>query len=130
MMKEGFDLHHLDGDRNNDSPDNIVLIEHRDHMSLHDLKMDGAKLRKFPIVFRREPTAEELRIEEFAYNKGAELAPTGTGAWAVVAVAMRNEFRNDYNNQQACHIARRWAKRNSLPWPLLYGRTSGRASAA
>ena len=39
-QKEGFDLHHIDEDRSNNNPDNIILIEHRDHMSLHNSKLD------------------------------------------------------------------------------------------
>ena len=34
--KEGFDIHHLDGDHENNDPKNLVLIEHTDHMSLHN----------------------------------------------------------------------------------------------
>lgn len=35
MAKEGFDVHHIDGNHDNDSPLNLVLIEHRDHFMLH-----------------------------------------------------------------------------------------------
>lgn len=34
-LEDGFELHHVDGDRNNNAPDNLVLIEWRDHRRLH-----------------------------------------------------------------------------------------------
>ncbi len=34
-LKDGFDVHHLDGDHKNSDPANLVLIEHADHMMLH-----------------------------------------------------------------------------------------------
>ena len=37
-LAEGFDVHHVDGDHTNDDPSNLVLIEHVDHMRLHNMK--------------------------------------------------------------------------------------------
>lgn len=34
-MRDGFDIHHIDGDHWNDTPSNLVLIECLDHMRLH-----------------------------------------------------------------------------------------------
>lgn len=34
-MRDGFDVHHLDGDHGNDAEENLVLIECLDHMRLH-----------------------------------------------------------------------------------------------
>jgi hypothetical protein len=34
-MRDGFDVHHLDGDHANNEPANLVLIEHTDHMAIH-----------------------------------------------------------------------------------------------
>lgn len=34
-LRDGFDVHHLDGNHANDDPDNLVLIEAADHMMLH-----------------------------------------------------------------------------------------------
>lgn len=36
-LKEGFDVHHLDGNHDNNDPLNLVLIEHMDHMRLHGM---------------------------------------------------------------------------------------------
>lgn len=37
-LKDGFDIHHLDGDHENNDPSNLVLIECGDHMMLHNGK--------------------------------------------------------------------------------------------
>lgn len=38
VLKDGFDVHHIDGDHANNAPSNLVLIEHLDHMGLHGMK--------------------------------------------------------------------------------------------
>jgi hypothetical protein len=35
-LADGFDVHHLNADPTDNSPDNLVLIEHTDHMRIHD----------------------------------------------------------------------------------------------
>ncbi len=44
MTREGFDIHHLDGDHENNDPDNLVLIEIGDHMRLHGMSVIIPKL--------------------------------------------------------------------------------------
>lgn len=34
-LADGFEIHHLDGDHENDASGNLVLIEEQDHRSLH-----------------------------------------------------------------------------------------------
>jgi hypothetical protein len=38
-LYEGFDVHHLDGNHSNNDPNNLVLVEHEDHMRLHNLRL-------------------------------------------------------------------------------------------
>jgi hypothetical protein len=45
---DGFDVHHLDGDRTNNDPLNLVLIEHGDHMMLHGGRRLGRIRRPKP----------------------------------------------------------------------------------
>jgi hypothetical protein len=40
-LKDGFDIHHLDGNHDNNEAQNLVLIEHTDHMALHGGRMLG-----------------------------------------------------------------------------------------
>ena len=35
-LKDGFDVHHLDGNHENNEPSNLALIEHTDHMAVHN----------------------------------------------------------------------------------------------
>jgi hypothetical protein len=37
-LRDGFHVHHIDGDHFNDDPKNLVLIESGDHMMLHNGK--------------------------------------------------------------------------------------------
>jgi hypothetical protein len=37
-LRDGFHVHHLDGNHNNDSEENLVLLEGKDHMGLHGVK--------------------------------------------------------------------------------------------
>lgn len=37
MLREGFQVHHVDGDHGNNHPANLVLIECVDHMRLHGM---------------------------------------------------------------------------------------------
>jgi hypothetical protein len=37
--RDGFDVHHLDGNHSNDEPSNLALVEHHDHMDLHGFGM-------------------------------------------------------------------------------------------
>lgn len=48
-LLKGEDVHHLDRDRRNDSPDNLAVLSHSEHMKLHrseDKERDMAVLRR------------------------------------------------------------------------------------
>lgn len=36
---DGFDIHHIDGNKQNNDPSNLVLTEHTDHMHLHGMPL-------------------------------------------------------------------------------------------
>jgi len=47
-LADGFDIHHLDGNHDNNDPLNLLLVEVVDHMRLHDLPLErisAAKIR-------------------------------------------------------------------------------------
>jgi hypothetical protein len=48
QLKEGFDIHHIDGDHNNNDPSNLVLIEHTDHMRLHGMNKSMGRIKSTP----------------------------------------------------------------------------------
>jgi DNA-binding transcriptional regulator YiaG len=35
-VRDGFDIHHLDGDKTNNHPANLVMIENADHFMVHN----------------------------------------------------------------------------------------------
>lgn len=39
MLKDGFHVHHVDGDHSNDAPENLALMDGVDHMRLHSVDM-------------------------------------------------------------------------------------------
>lgn len=34
-IPDGYEIHHIDGDRFNDSPENLVAVSHEEHVKLH-----------------------------------------------------------------------------------------------
>lgn len=81
-LAEGFDVHHLDGDHGNDEPGNLVLIEHLDHMRIHD--MPGNRL---VALGRTRSVKPDGWWKETAQNKSAK-------GWAERKRAVRNRKLN------------------------------------
>lgn len=54
MMAEGFHIHHVDGDHDNNDPLNLVLIEGGDHLLIHN----GVKR---PVTFISKRRAEGVK---------------------------------------------------------------------
>lgn len=63
-LADGFDVHHIDGNHQNNAPQNLVLIEHWDHMMLHGIqarhtreevrrRMSAGNMKKAPEVRSR-----------------------------------------------------------------------------
>lgn len=40
LLLDDEDCHHIDGDKSNDSPENLQAISHSDHMKLHHPKLE------------------------------------------------------------------------------------------
>lgn len=82
-LVEGFDIHHLDGNHDNNDPANLVLIEHSDHMMLHGGRTLGRlKPRKISkdgsiesrVRLSRKRQARALEIYEQSRRKLPALA--------------------------------------------------------
>lgn len=63
-LRDGFDVHHMDGDHSNNDPANLVLIEHTDHMRLHGMvgvlgRLSPRKGPRGPHK-RKKPTAPKI----------------------------------------------------------------------
>ncbi len=61
-LKDGFQVHHLDGDHKNDNPKNLALIEGMDHMQMHGIPL-GQQL-KLRVNSSRKRTKKRGRNSE------------------------------------------------------------------
>ena len=116
MMKAGFDIHHLDGDHDNNSSENLVLIEHRDHMRLHGMQGKG-RIQMRHVLAAKQAKRKEVFLEEGkrAYEAALQVRETATyasGIWTETG-------RISGVGGRALLRAALWAKENNLEWPLL-----------
>ena len=103
-IDDGFDVHHMDGDPNNDSPDNLVLIETSDHTCVvHRLKM----IRKIGAPRGRRPSNLERDAAIYA-------AKTLDNSWRDVARVF------GISGRLALQAGRRHAIATEQPWPIDY----------
>lgn len=121
-MADGFDIHHMDGDHSNNCPENLILIEHADHMRLHtgaDLFGDVDYLKRVAKRWRRVRSLGADRQSEgaFAYEQKAA-APIG---WGVVALRFEKQFGARVSKQRVYGIARQYAHERGLLWPPSVG---------
>lgn len=74
MLREGFHLHHVDGDHANNDNLNLVLIEGGDHFLIHNGKKrllyrpKGTRPVRDPSAKVRKKSLRQLRIELAAAN--------------------------------------------------------------
>lgn len=105
MLADGFDIHHLDGNHANNSPDNLALMESDDHMRLH-----GVGARRLLGERKRVVTEKRIDLDRKAYEK--RLAGH---MWKEVA----GEVLGTKAKAEAAAVrARRYAKEFNAPWPL------------
>ena len=93
-LRDGFDVHHLDGDRDNNVAANLVLIEHSDHMMIHKGgvrmlgRLDRKKAMRRRARYAMTPDGKKLRLfkRERAEKilQGYEQDP-GAFQWRVIA---------------------------------------------
>lgn len=68
-LKMGFDIHHIDCDRDNNNPNNLLLIECRDHMALHGspefARMAVSMSRDIQCKIRRKKLPKSIEVYNF-----------------------------------------------------------------
>lgn len=65
-MKDGFHIHHIDGNHQNNDPKNLLLIEGADHLKLHglDVYAQARNSNRQPKHRRREKVVYIIREDE------------------------------------------------------------------
>lgn len=75
-LAEGFDIHHLDGNHDNNDPPNLVLIEHEDHLRLHGAPGNRlAAVKAFRERPRKDPGAlstQQIEADRWSQRKREE----------------------------------------------------------
>lgn len=100
-LADGFDIHHVDGDHENDDPRNLVLIDGGDHLMLHN-----GKTR----IWRRAP---KEKPPEYIYQGAAAYRLRLEGrCWQCVARTLELD-------PGACtKRAQYWARASKEVWPV------------
>lgn len=102
IQLEGFDIHHIDGNRDNNSPDNLILVETSDHEGV----IHG-RLRSIAEQIQRRLDAKNKR--ETAGEKAYRLRKLRL-SWSEIDAFLKVRASNMY--------ARAYALSDGRPWPL------------
>lgn len=103
MIAEGFQVHHVDGNHQNNDPKNLVLIEGVDHHRLHGREVAGVVNK--PLDFALGQLAYDIRIAEDI-------------AWDTIA--RRLQVKSASRVIKAAHC---YASYGHRPWPLERAKT-------
>ena len=106
-LRDGFDIHHVDGNHMNDDPANLVLIEHDDHMRLHGcptFSRLSKRAHRPPRRKRRTTIPKETMKRARARREVAYLLCTSATPW------------EDITEDQKLD-AQKHAEASNLPWP-------------
>jgi hypothetical protein len=89
MLRDGFDVHHLDGNHGNDDPSNLVLIEHTDHMRLHGMTRCSGRLAS--LRAKPKPRKVRGRSKRISLELGGAKANSARAAKAYAEVASTSD---------------------------------------
>lgn len=106
-LNAGFDIHHLDGNHENDEFRNLVLVEHSDHMRMHDNPSFGVR-------GDWESRTKKINLGKDAYS----LRETGLG-WKEVEEQVGYVGNMKYGHgSYAINAAKAYAKYHKKTWPI------------
>ena len=113
-LKEGFDIHHLDGDPTNNKSDNLVLIERSDHFRLHG----NSRLRR---LVRNGDRWGEPGISPDGYI--AYYLRKEGWTWVDIGLHFRPQPSSKRPGSAARQVVGQWSKLLARRWAKHYGKT-------
>jgi hypothetical protein len=110
-LRDGFTIHHIDGNHDNNSPNNLVLVTWADHTMIHNGKkrmiQTGRRIGPRKPTPARPPSEKALAIGESAYKSRAMGHQwCNCGVW------------DGMTDRQALAYAQTYAIHNAMIWPL------------
>jgi hypothetical protein len=104
-LAAGFNVHHVDNNKTNNDPDNLLMVERCDHMKIHDMP-NFLNKKEAPSW---DSYAKRVILGESAYSMRA----TTSMAW--LDIAQELGYKRD---AQALNVAKAYAVYNKLAWPI------------
>ncbi len=103
QLDDGFDVHHVDGDRNNNNSNNLVLIESQDHTTV----IHGLFMKRLP---KHSPRGR--KPADHARDGAIYAAREAGRGWRSIGM--------DFNCSRATAFgrARSFARSHDKPWPV------------
>lgn len=119
-LSEGFDIHHADGDRSNNDHDNLMLIDHVDHMGLHGIPLNRMARR---YKERRKSDFERRKKERYDLGKTFYEERQSRMSWPDIYEKHYGKIDRINLNAGAkvANVAKDYAKKAGLPWPIDVG---------
>jgi len=104
-ISAGFDVHHVDQDKENNDPDNLLMIERDDHMKIHGMvhflnKKDNPSWDSY---------AKRISLGESGYN----MRSNTNMSW--LEIAQKLGYKKD---GQAINVTKAYASYHKLQWPI------------
>jgi hypothetical protein len=115
MTSIGFDVHHIDGNHLNNDYNNLVLIEHLDHMRLHESKSNRLLVKHWSKCKRVKPMPLPLWVTPEIIEITVQALATGEALWykpKVREVTDRVEYWKimKWDDQHIPSYAKHWIK--------------------
>jgi hypothetical protein len=108
-LKDGFDIHHLDGNHSNNDPINLILIDGADHLMLHNGSKRCSRLLNPSMKVAWSPEALEKGRQAYEHFN------PDIGGWSAAAQHIGLEY---WDGAKARKFAERFAAANKLKWPI------------
>lgn len=119
-LRDGFHVHHIDCDHENNDPDNLLLLDGVDHMRLHALPI-GRELKRLARARLVYAAATNPRETE-GWRVGAvcyALRQNGWGGYAISKVIAYCRGDQHLMSEPSVNMAaKKFAKQEGLEWPV------------